>query len=393
MNLQASLKSLGQERVLQTGGYFVAFGMLGLVTASLGPTLPGLAENTGTTPGEIGFLFLGRAGGYMLGSMLGGWLYDRLPGNPVIAVMLLSLSALMLLVPLSSWLVILTLLLFVVGLAEGGIDVGGNALLVWSHGAAVGPFMNAGHFFFGVGAFLSPLIVAQALNLGGGIQAAYWIIAALLLPAGVWLWRLPNPIKPTESPRDAEGVTLPPATLGMLVLIVAFFALYVGAESSTGGWLTTYAVVSGLGSEATGAYLTSAFWGALTLGRLLSIPLAVRTTPRTLLLSNLLGCLLSLAVLFLWPQSLVALWVGALGLGLSMAAIFPTLISFAERRMLVTGQVAGWFLVGASMGAMTVPWLMGRAFDAFGPAAFQPILLIDLLLALLIFFLLMRRHA
>ena len=47
------------------------------------------------------------------------------------------------------------------GVAEGALDVGGNTLLIWVHRHKVGPFMNGLHFFFGAGAFLSPIIIAQ----------------------------------------------------------------------------------------------------------------------------------------------------------------------------------------------------------------------------------------
>ena len=41
--------------------------------------------------------------------------------------------------------------------------------------------MNALHFFFGVGAFVSPLVVAQVLARSESIDAAYWILAVALL--------------------------------------------------------------------------------------------------------------------------------------------------------------------------------------------------------------------
>ena len=54
-----SLKGTG--RISKTVGYYAAFIALGLVTASLGPTLPGLAENTRSQLGEISFLFTTRS--------------------------------------------------------------------------------------------------------------------------------------------------------------------------------------------------------------------------------------------------------------------------------------------------------------------------------------------
>ena len=35
--------------------------------------------------------------------------------------------------------------------------------------------------------------------------------------------------------------------------------------------------------------------------------------------------------------------------------------------MTVTGRVASWFLIGASLGGMTLPLLIGQLFDSVGP--------------------------
>ena len=143
---------------------------------------------------------------------------------------------------------------------------------------------------------------------------------------------------------------------------------YVGAEAAFGGWIYTYAVALDLSGATTAAYLTSAFWGALTFGRLVGIPIAARFRPRTILLVDLLGCLASVGVILVWTSSPVAVWLGALGLGFSMASIFPTAISLAERRIPITGAVTGWFLVASSIGAMSVPWLIGQLFEPVGAA-------------------------
>jgi len=57
--------------IAATLAYYVGFIALGLTTASLGPTLPGLAEQTQTRLGEISFLFTARSFGYLLGSFCG----------------------------------------------------------------------------------------------------------------------------------------------------------------------------------------------------------------------------------------------------------------------------------------------------------------------------------
>jgi FHS family Na+ dependent glucose MFS transporter 1 len=146
----------------------------------------------------------------------------------------------------------------------------------------------------------------------------------------------------------------------------------------------------GLSGATLAAYLTSAFWGALTLGRLLAIPIAARWRPRAILSGDLVGCLVSLSVILLWSKSLVAVWLGTFGMGLSIASIFPTTISLAERRMPITGRVTGWFFVGASVGGMTLPWVIGQLFESIGPRVTMFTIMAGLIAAVGVFALLIR---
>jgi len=361
----------------KTASYYLAFVALGLTTASLGPTLPGLAKQTQTLLSEISFLFTARSLGYLFGSFQGGQLYDRIPGHPVMAITLLVMAVMMALAPLMSQLWLLTAVLLVIGLAEGILDVGGNTLLVWVHGDKVGPFMNGLHFFFGVGAFLSPIIVAQAILISGDISWAYWGLALLMVPATIWLFRLESPVVQLVAKDNSATQT----NYLLVTLVALFLFLYVGAEVSFGGWVFTYATTLGLINEANAAYLTSAFWGAITMGRLLAIPIATCLRPRLILFADLAGGIVSLSLILLWPNSLTAIWLGTVGLGFSMASIFPTTLSLAGRRLNITGKITGWFFVGASAGGMFLPWLIGQLFEPIGPQVAIIIILIDLLVA------------
>jgi len=369
------------ERVSQTIGYYTAFAALGMVGASLGPTLPGLAEHTQTQLSEISFLFTARSLGFLLGSFFGGRLYDRSPGHPLMAVVLIIMAVMMALAPLISLLWLLVAALLIMGVAEGTLDVGGNTLLIWVHRHKVGPFMNGLHFFFGAGAFLSPIIIAQTVLISDDITWAYWVLASLMLPVIVWLLRLPSPTVQAVSKDDPVRQT----DRLLVALIALFFFLYTGAEISFGGWIFTYAMALGLSGETAAAYLTSAFWGAITLGRLLTIPVAARLRPRSILLGGLVGCLVSVGIILLWSNALAATWLGTLGLGFSMASIFPTTLSLAERRLTITGRVSGWFFAGASAGGMTLPWLIGQLFEPIGPQVMMFAIVVDLIIALGIF--------
>jgi len=344
--------------------YYVGFIALGLAGAVMGPTLLGLAAHTGSTIGQISFLFTARALGYFTGSLIGGRLYDRLPGHRVMTSVLILIAGALLLAPIVPRLWLLAAVLLFLGLGEGALDVGGNTLLVWVYREQVAPYMNALHFFFGVGAFISPIIVAQAIQATGDIVPAYWALAVLMLPAFLWLSRLPSPERQVVTEAHRSGRT----NWKLLLLLVLSFYVYVGAELSLGNWLSTYAVKRGLADAAGAAYLTSAFWGAFTAGRLISIPLATRFAERTVLLADLVGCLAFVVLILLFPHSAAVLWIGACGAGFAMASVFPTMISFAQHHMTITGQVTSLFLAGSSLGSMTLPLLIGQLFDSIGPS-------------------------
>jgi FHS family Na+ dependent glucose MFS transporter 1 len=370
-----------------TFAYYGAFIGLGLISASLGPTLPALAGQTQTALSAVSFLFATRATGYLLGSLVGGRLYDRMSGHPLMGLALLIMGMGMIAVPVIPILWGLALVLLVIGMAEGTLDVGGNALLVWVHRARVGPYMNGLHFFFGMGAFLSPIVFAQTMVATGGIRWGYWLLAVYALPMALWLLRLPSP---RHEAVHVSGVRQPVAINWRLTaLVMLFMAVYVGAEVGVGGWLYTYAVAMGLADATSAAYLTSVYWGAFMVGRLLSIPLAARLRPRVILWTDLIGCMVSVGLLVLLPHSQWVVWVGTFGVGLFAASIFPTVITWSERRMTMSGVVTSMFLVGSSLGAIFFPWFIGQLFDGYGPWITMPAILAIIVLLCGVFVLLM----
>jgi FHS family Na+ dependent glucose MFS transporter 1 len=365
----------------QSIAYFAAFIALGFTTASLGPTLQGLADHLQTTLGAISFLFTARSIGFLLGSFRGGKFYDQLRGHRIMVTMIVSMSALMALTPLAPNIYAVTVVMLALGAAEGLLDVGGNTLIVWVHEERVAPFMNALHFFYGIGASIVPLIIAGTLQIKNVISAPYLVLALLVLPATLLLMRLPSPaIHSVVADQSAERIDY-----RLVILIALFLGLYVGGEVAFGSWIFNYTIKMQFGDETTGAYLTSLFWGTFTAGRLLGIPVAARFNPRMILGVNLIGWLASGLLILSRLDSFAVLVAGTIGLGLSMASIYPTVLNIAGRRMKITGQVTGFFVVGGSLGAMLLPFLVGQLFAPIGPQVLIYVLLADLLFAATVF--------
>jgi len=368
------------NKLALTAAYYLSIFMLGSFTSVAGPALPTLAENTSSTLDQISLFFVLGALGYLLGSYFGGQGYDRFPGHRIMAFTLLVIAISGAFVPILHQLWLLLLVQFVLGLAQGANDVGCNTLLLWVHtGKGAGPYINGLHFFFGLGAFLAPLVLARVLSVTGGIQWVFWIFALLSLPLIIWLWGLPEPHAQSEEEKNGKA---PIPFLPVALLVVAFL-LYVGAEVGFGNWLYTYALTLGLGTAITSAYLTSAFWGTFTVGRLLGVWVSTRARATMILFVDLLGCLASLGVIMIWGDSRLALWTGAIGLGLFMASVFPTTLVLAGERMRVTGSITGWFLFGGGVGGMILPWVIGQAFVGIGAGAMPVLISIAVALNLL----------
>jgi FHS family Na+ dependent glucose MFS transporter 1 len=368
----------------QTFAYFIAFVALGLAMASLGPTLSALAEQSGTSLEGISYLFTARSFGFLLGSLFIGKFYDRMNGHAVMAATIIAMSAMLALMPVLPTLALLLAVMVALGTAEGALGVGGNALLVWVHQSRVPPFMNALHFFYGVGTFISPLIIAATLSVNNSTVAAYFVLALIILPAALLL-RLPSPKNQQLSDEQSDADKI---NYKLVALIALLLCLYIGAEVSYGSWIYNYVLKMNLGDDKMAAYMTSTFWGSLTAGRLIGVPVAARLRPRTILLIDLIGCFISIGIALAWPTSLLAITVASIMIGLSMASIYPTALTFAERRMKITGQVTGFLIVGGSTGGMIVPLLIGQMFESVGPRVMMFVVLIDLIVAVMVYLLL-----
>ena len=368
-------------RLSKTLAYYGAFIGLGLALASLGPTLPGLARLTGASLSALSTIFVARSAGYLTGALFGGRLFDRYPGNPLIAGTLIIIAVCLVLVPLSPSVAILTAILYLLGSGEGALDAGGNTLLVWLYPTGLGPWMNGLHFFFGIGAFLSPLIVSYAIGDDGSISHAYWILAALMVPLILFVAVQPSPqiashVRKKESHLGEHRLTI--------VLVAGLLFAAVGAEAGYGNWIYTYSLTRNLADAGGAAALTSAYWGSFTIGRLLGIPLAARVTPSTIMRLSFVGVAAATFAVLSRPDTQWVLWAGTIAAGMAVAPMFSTIISLAERGMPISGRATGWFFVGSSVGGMSIPWIIGQLFESLGTAWTFYVILADVFVGLVV---------
>jgi fucose permease len=365
-----------------TAGYFIAFISLGIARSFLGPSLHEFSQNTGVHLGEISFMFVVLGLGNLAGNWLGGWLLDRLKGNPIITTVVISNGLLLALAPTLNTLALLSVAVLLLGFGYGVLETGGNTMTMWLHRDQSGPFLSGLYLFTGLGALAAPAVIGLSREHLGTIQPAFLALGLLAAPVVMALLGLPSPHSQAQEQTGEQRSTV---NYLLVCFVFLLYFLCVGSQASFSGWIYTYAVQLSLATELQASYLTSAYWVAQTTGLLLSIFLLIQFRPQTILIGVLTTGVLSLVVLLAWP-GVITTWIGTIGLGMGMAPLFPAAFAFVGKRMTITGKVNGWFLAGASLGAMSVPWFTGQVVANQGPRSAMAA--ITLLMALAYLFLL-----
>jgi MFS transporter, FHS family, Na+ dependent glucose transporter 1 len=355
------------QRWRSTFGYYGLAVCLGLGVGLAGPTLQNLADQTGSSLESMGLLFLVGPIGFTLGTLLGGRLFDRMVRGHVLlgAAQLVSAVGLAF-VPAVHSLWLLLAIAFVRGALDGVGSIGANTLLLWTYREKVSPFMNGYHFSFGVGAFVGPLAVARFVTATVGYRGAYWAVAGFAALAAVWMLVQPGSPDPAEhavhaarARSDSGGIAWAP-----IVIAAIYLFAYVSGEISFGSWIASYAKELRVADEVGAAYLTSAFWFSFTIGRLISIPVAVLFTPRQVIPVALVACLGLAGLLMILPLSAALLWAVAIGLGFCMAPLWPSGFTLAGQVITMTASVSALVLLGDSFGGMILPAVTGKLMEA-----------------------------
>ncbi|XP_048741874.2 major facilitator superfamily domain-containing protein 4A-like isoform X1 [Ostrea edulis] len=155
-------RSLLRENWVSVMTDCLVFGSFGMGVAILGPTLFDLGCQTSASLRELNWVFFVQLLMTLVGSLSAGCLAQRF--IPVHVLMLIGMTGLpftMLLVPACTEFAELLLNLMLMGWCMGCIDCVANLRMIIRFGTNVSPFLQAMHFCYGLGAFISPMIAAM----------------------------------------------------------------------------------------------------------------------------------------------------------------------------------------------------------------------------------------
>ncbi|KZS91214.1 MFS general substrate transporter [Sistotremastrum niveocremeum HHB9708] len=160
---------------------------------------------------------------------------------------------------------------------------------------------------------------------------------------------------------------------------LAFWALvYTGTEVTIGGWINTY--LQGLrGAGPSAGYVSSGFWGGLTIGRVAFIWFGER---RVMHAYMLIAICLEITV---WRiPSLLENAIAVSLVGLFLGPMYPIAMRSAGStipRSLLSGAI-GWVAGFGQTGSALLPFLTGTLANKFGISSLQPLLVTVMAVAL-----------
>lgn len=255
------------------------------------------------------------------------------------------------------------------GLGAGSIDASLNHYVAYHYSSSV---MNFLHCFYGLGAIISPNLMALALKYARWNEGYRWtayiqigilLVCILSLP----LWKTAENREPQETDETAgikEALKVP----GVLLTLVAFFS-YCAGEATGFLWTSSYfaGTKQGMSSELIASFGSLVFAG-LMLGRLLSGFVSNRLGDRLLIRLGI-GVEFAGILLVLLPfPGYVAAAIGFLVIGTGMGPVYPAIQHMAPANFgrKYSAAVIGLQMASAYVGSMFMPTIFGKLQQSFG---------------------------
>ncbi len=251
-----------------------------------------------------------------------------------------------------------------IGVARGGNSNFSNTMMSTLSGSRAAVGYNLLHGAFAVGAVLSPvaLVACTAGNpegwkvMGAGIVVLCVIQVVVYLRMGLPAEKITGSIKSV----DRSFLKNTDFWLGSAIL---FF--YICAEYSITSWLVTYFKDSGILSPEVSQLMTSLLWVVMFVGRMIGAYCVNRISRKVILVADGIGLTLFFLLVF-FSRSQAPVFIGIMGVGLSMATIYTTALAMGTER--IRGNdlgVSSMVLIG-SIGGIITPALVGMVAEKAG---------------------------
>ncbi|MEX2536272.1 MAG: MFS transporter [Trueperaceae bacterium] len=331
---------------------FLAILSLGALQAMYGPAFPGLTDRFDIGIERVGLpVVLHFAGSFATTAAAAVLLTSLGYRRTMVAASSSLLMGILIVAFASTWSWVLAGALLG-GIGFGALNVSFNLLVARAFAPNAAPQLNLLSAVFGVGAVLGPLAVGMA---GSSLRLPFLGLAMVAAMATILTMRLHEPTVAKGSGEER----MPWLVAGGFLLM---YFLYVACEAGVASWETVHLEPS-LGARGA-AYMTSVYWGAVTVGRLLAVPVSAFVRPRVLVL---VVTTVALAALFAAHVTALAPFAYALA-GLAFAPVFPTGLAWLQRVFPRRSErVVPIVLAAANLGPVVTTGAIGALVAWGGP--------------------------
>ena len=347
---------------------YIAFISLGLPDSVLGSAWPVMQAELGAPLSLAGYISMVVSAGTVVSSLASNRLITRFGVGRVTAVSVLMTAAGLLGISLAPGAWMLFLCAIPLGLGAGSVDAALNNFVALHYAAR---HMSWLHCFWGIGATAGPMILSLQLSHGASWRSAYGLISgiqfalalALFLTLSVWRHAKAPAAESGEEQRyltNREALRLP-----LVRTALVGFVFFCAVETTSGLWASTYLHQARGLSASEAAMGASMFYGAITLGRLITGFAASRISPTRLIRIGQCVCLAGAAMVALPAPSAVGM-LGIAVIGLGTSPIYPNMLHETPRRFGARNSqaIVGLEMAFAYIGSTLIPPLFGSLASA-----------------------------
>ncbi|KAJ3516394.1 hypothetical protein NLJ89_g1148 [Agrocybe chaxingu] len=269
-----------------------------------------------------------------------------------------------------------------VGLALQDAQANGFVATLQSHAEAK---MGILHAAYGCGAFASPLVSTQfaqlprwsfhfLTSLGVAISNTILLVLVFKLKGQDECLRQAGEIVPERTTENEQGTFKTVMRTKAVHLLAVFILIYVGVEVTIGGWIVSF-IIEVRGGGPSSGYISSGFFGGLTIGRVVLLWVNKKVGERRVLfIYSILSIALEITVWFV--PSLIQNAVAVSIVGVLLGPMYPIAMNQASRilpRWILTGSI-GWIAGFGQAGSALLPFMTGAIAANHGIKSLQPLL-------------------
>lgn len=341
---------------------YLSFISLGLPDSLLGSAWPTMQVSMGVPSSYAGYVSMTICMMTIISSLASPALVRKIETKWIIVVsMALTVAGLMgFSFSTAYWMLFLFAIPY--GLGAGSVDAALNQYVANHYSSRV---MNFLHCFYGLGAIISPNIMALALRYAKWNQGYRWTsylqlgilaICLLTLPA----WRV-NKEKDDELKEKTATIREALRVPGVILTLIAFFS-YCAGEATCFLWTSSYfaGTKEGMSDELIAAF-GSLIFGGLMVGRVIAGFVSDRLGDRTMIRIGIAVEFVGIALIFIPVKTYIVAAIGFFVTGTGMGPIYPAIqhmapLNFGER---FSAPVIGLQMASAYIGATFMPAVFG----------------------------------